>query len=324
MGVMNRNTESPRPSHPIQVAARRSGLSADVIRVWERRYGAVDPERTSTNRRLYTDEDIEKLLLLGRVTKAGRRIGDVAALTLEQLRSMVSEDRSAAARVGTSSVGKTDSGTEHRHLARCLDALQALDAEGLEAALADASIALPGPALVERLLGPFMKTVGDQWQTGEMRVAHEHVATAIVRSFLGAARNTAAPSPTAPELIVATPAGQSHELGALSVSIAASADGWRVTYLGADLPAEDVAAVARTKNAKAVALSIVYPADDPRLRGELRKLRARLDGETALIVGGPSAGAYLDVLEEIGAIVVPNIETLRSELQSVRYGSASD
>ena len=66
--------------HPIQIVARRTGLTPDVIRVWERRYEAVLPRRTSTNRRLYSDRDVERLQLLRRATLAGRRIGDVARL----------------------------------------------------------------------------------------------------------------------------------------------------------------------------------------------------------------------------------------------------
>ena len=75
-----------RPNrHPIQVVSRRTGLSQDVIRVWERRYHAVSPERSPTNRRLYSDEDIQRLALLRRATKGGRRIGDVAGLSDEQV-----------------------------------------------------------------------------------------------------------------------------------------------------------------------------------------------------------------------------------------------
>ena len=72
----------------MKLVARRTGLSAHVIRVWERRYGAVTPVRTGTNRRLYTEEDIERLSLLRRLTEAGHNIGNVAALPLPRLREL--------------------------------------------------------------------------------------------------------------------------------------------------------------------------------------------------------------------------------------------
>jgi methanogenic corrinoid protein MtbC1 len=315
----------PSPTlHPIQVAARRSGLTADVIRAWERRYGAVRPTRTETNRRLYSDEDVERLLLLHKVTRAGRRIGDVATLSLEDLRSMVAADQEAWAQVGPAA-GRPPRGTDAAlHLAACLEAVRELDAEALEAALRRAAVDLSVPVLTEQVLVPLMQTIGDQWHQGSLRVAHEHMATALVRSFLGTLRN-GQPEATegCPEIIVATPAGQRHELGALMAAVAASSDGWRVTYLGADLPAEDIAAATARRAPRAVGLSVVYPADDPRLAGELRRLREALGDRVTLLVGGASAEAYAETLRDIGARLVPDMMTLREELRTLRQAQPS-
>jgi methanogenic corrinoid protein MtbC1 len=304
--------------HPIQVAARRSGLSADVIRVWERRYGAVEPRRSGTNRRLYSDEDVERLLLLGQVTRAGRRIGDVAGLTLKALKNMAEEDRRAAGRAGPLRSAKSRSQPARRHLEACLEAIDRMDGVALDGALANASVDLSVPILMEQLLMPLMNEIGERWHDGTSRVAHEHLATAQVRSFMGALRS-AGPSPEgAPEIIVATPAGTRHEIGALMVAVLAASDGWRVTYLGPDLPAEDITAAARRKGARAVALSIVYPTDDPQLGPELKRLGGQLGTDVSLLVGGASANAYREVLDEIGAVVTPDVTSLRAELQRLR------
>jgi len=308
------------PRHPIQVAARRSGLTADVIRAWERRYRAVTPGRSSTNRRLYSDDDVERLLLLGQVTRGGRRIGDVAELSTVELRAVVAADREAAVRVGASPQ-TGGSSPAAPHLAACLDAIRGLDGAGLEAALARASIELPTPALLERLLLPLVKEVGDRWRDGSLRVAHEHLATAMIRSLLGAQWKGASPDESAPEIVVATPAGQRHELGGLMVSLLAASDGWGVTYLGPDLPAEDIAAAALRRKARAVALSIVYPGDDPRLVAELRLLGARLGGAVTLLAGGSAAEAYREVLREVGARLLPDLVSLREELRRMRIGA---
>ena len=89
---------SKKPRHLIQVVGRRTGISSDVIRAWERRYGAVISQRTDTNRRLYTDDDIEKLTLLKRAINAGRRIGDIANLSYDDLFELVMGDESNSAR----------------------------------------------------------------------------------------------------------------------------------------------------------------------------------------------------------------------------------
>lgn len=317
---MGDSVTASKPQHPIQVAARRSGLTPDVIRAWERRYRAVRPGRSDTNRRLYSDQDVERLLLLGQVTRAGRRIGDVAGLSLDSLRAMVADDREAKTRLGASLPREGKGSPAARHLEACLDAIQRLDAAALETALARASIDLPGPALLERLLLPLLHEVGQRWRDGSLRVAHEHMATAIVRSFLGTQESGAAGGESAPEIVVATPAGQRHELGGLVVSATAASEGWRVTYLGPDLPAEEIAATALQREARAVALSIVYPADDPLLARELKTLRTRLGEAIALIVGGAAASAYREHLRDIGARLLSDLSALREELQLLRAG----
>ena len=115
-----------------------------------------------------------------------------------------------------------------------------------------------------------------------------------------------------------TPARQLHELGALIAAASAAADGWQVTYLGADLPAEEIAAAAAQIGAKAVVLGIVYPPDDALLPDEIRLLRRRLPRTTELIVGGRAAAAYSDALEETGARRVESLRELREELDLLR------
>jgi hypothetical protein len=111
----------------------------------------------------------------------------------------------------------------------------------------------------------------------------------MVRSVLGALRVAQTPEPGAPELIVTTPSGQAHELGALMAASMASSQGWKVTYLGPNLPAEEIVAAAGRRGARAVALSVVFPADDARLYDELRRLR-RLRRPGPCRPGDPSRG----------------------------------
>ena len=86
-----------RKRHPIRVVARRTGLSPELLRVWEKRYGAVEPGRTKTGRRVYSDKDIERLSLIRKVTLSGRRVGEVSALPIEALEALSHEDEKSAA-----------------------------------------------------------------------------------------------------------------------------------------------------------------------------------------------------------------------------------
>jgi methylmalonyl-CoA mutase cobalamin-binding subunit len=102
------------------------------------------------------------------------------------------------------------------------------------------------------------------------------------------------------------------------VASTASADGWDITYLGANLPVEEIAAAVQQQSAKVVALSLVYPADDPRIRQELVALRRYVGPDVELLIGGSGSPGYMDVLEDIGAVYLDNLTQLRTHLESLR------
>lgn len=203
-------------------------------------------------------------------------------------------------------------------LEECVAAVKSLDAHALEDALRRAATTLGTMGLLQRVVAPLTQTVGDLWREGTLSSAHEHFASAAIRVFLGNIAKPFGAMDNAPVLVVATPAGQVHELGALLVGATAANLGWQVTYLGASLPAAEIAGAARQRHARAVALSLVYPEDDPRLEAELTTLRESLPRDVQLLVGGRATAAYLNVLENIGAIPVENLAQLGSTLDNLR------
>jgi DNA-binding transcriptional MerR regulator/methylmalonyl-CoA mutase cobalamin-binding subunit len=299
------------PRHPIRVVARRTGLKPDLIRAWERRYGAVAPGRSATHRRFYSEAEVERLSLLSQAVRAGHTISQVAQLPNEELEELVAHDTVARAPVTSGPICRTDA-----LLAGCLAAVQRLDARDLEAQIQRASVELSVPDLLDNLLAPLMERIGEQWKQGSLRPFHEHMASAVVRSFLGAVLGEV--SCLAPVFLAATPARQRHELGALLATAAAAAEGWQVLYLGPDLPPEEIAAAALHQDARVVALSLVYPPDDALLREELRRLRRLLGSGIEVIAGGRAAAAYADVLREIGALRLDDLRALRHHLEEVR------
>ena len=113
-----------------------------------------------------------------------------------------------------------------------------------------------------------------RWREGRLGIAHEHLATAAVREVLGWVRESSETVGAAPALVVATPPNQMHEGGALMVAAAAAAEGWRVTYLGAEPAGPEIAAAAVRTGARAVALSLIHPDNDPAWAATLRRCGA--------------------------------------------------
>jgi methylmalonyl-CoA mutase cobalamin-binding subunit len=192
-------------------------------------------------------------------------------------------------------------------------------AETVAATASHAAYELGIQGLLQRVIAPLMQALGDLWRAGSIMAAHEHFATAVIRTFLGNATKPVAAAAAGPILLVGTPAGQTNELGALLAGASAANLGWRVIYLGASLPAAEIAGLARQHQACAVALSLVYPEDDPLPAGELKKLHSLLPSEVSLIVGGRAMPAYRSTLHEIGAISVEDLAGFCAVLDGLRH-----
>ncbi len=301
------------PRHPVRVVANRSGLSPHVLRAWERRYGVVVPTRSEGGQRLYSDEDLERLTLLHGLTADGAAISQVARLPLAELR------RLALARPAHEAA--TDGEDLAAARTAALEAAQALDAARLRRMLERGAVVLGVPTLLEEVVGPLLVQIGELWHAGRMTIAQEHFATAVVRRMLGWIFEMAQPDTSAPVLLSATPEGQIHEGGALLAAATAAGAGWRVIYLGAALPAAEIARAAAGTAARVVALSLVYPAALPETAREIRALRAALPAGTILLVGGSAAPGYAEEIAEAGGQVIADLPGLRAALHTLRNGA---
>lgn len=283
--------------HTIRIAAKRSGLSPHVIRVWEKRYDAVSPNRTDTNRRRYSDAEIERLTLLRLATEAGHTISSVAQAPTDKLRTLLTDAPAA----NPLPVRKTTTGTESpAEIESALAATRELNAQELEAILGRAALRYGQHGLLENVVARLAALVGERWRAGDLTAAHEHFASAVIRNYLMRNARPYAQNGNSPLVVVATPAGQLHELGAVMAAAAANDLGWQVIYLGTSLPAAEIAGAALQNRARVVALSLVFPGDDPSMPLELENLRKLLPAKTQLVVGGRAAESYAPTLTHLG------------------------
>lgn len=298
-------------TQPIQKVARLTGLNPHVIRMWEKRYQAVTPERTQTNRRAYTDEDIERLQLLGYLTREGHRIGQVARISLHELKELVKslEGEKRAERKGES---------EPEDLLRaCLDAAAQLDAPGLDLLLAKATIYMNPLVIIETLVVPFIDEVSARVRQGKLRLVHERFTHACLRPFLVNFMKSYEVLPHAPRLISTCPAGQHQEFGALYAVSAAAATGWNATYLGPNLPAEEIAAAAHQLDARLVILNLNQPWNDPRIHSDLQNLRKLLGQEVKILAVGSGVVPYGAALEKVDAATSDSFPALLETLEAL-------
>ncbi|MEM7402048.1 MAG: MerR family transcriptional regulator [Pseudomonadota bacterium] len=317
--MASKQTSVANNEHPIQVVSRRTGLTADVIRVWERRYGVVSPKRASNSRRLYSDEDVEKLIMLRRATSAGRRIGDVASLSINKLRELVDNDETAAARIPIAKIEQRPStGSVMEYFDDCLDAVQRFNSQDIYHSLSDASKSLGIIFLLEDLLRPLVSHIQDECRRGALRDAHYAIAIYSIRGFLS---NLVMNEPIVEseyKLICASPAGPVSDIAALRLAAASKSNGWHAIFLGMYGTVDEVIYAQQKSNAQLIAIGITRPADDPLLANQLRRLRKQLDQNIEIAVTGSGAAAYFDVLQEIQANFIQTISELYLLLDRVK------
>lgn len=304
----------PIPRHSIGVVERRTGLPAHTIRAWERRYGAVEPERSDGGHRLYSEEEIRRLSLLGELTAAGHRIGRIASLDTDRLRALARPEGDEEAPGATAAARP---GRGEASVGELLEAVRSFDGDRLEEAFRRAALTMSAHGLIEEVVAPLLVRVGEAWERGEISPAQEHLASGVVMRTLGWLLESCERTGDAPRAVVATPAGQVHNLGALLAASTAAASGWRVTYLGGDLPADEIARTAREVGARAVALSVVHP-ETSELAEELDRLRAGVSEGVALLVGGRAAEARSAAVEAAGGRLLRDYAELRRALEELR------
>jgi MerR family transcriptional regulator, light-induced transcriptional regulator len=322
------SVETREPQYPMRVVARRTGLNPSLLRAWERRYTAVSPGRSEGGQRLYSEEDIRRLALLREAVELGHNISQVADLSAEALTALVrrAADPSlpaglpAATRPPTGAVSPprpstAGLGTEAAFLERALNAVKSMDTKGLESVLNRGSMALGPAALVDGVLLPLLSQIGVLWRQGEMSPAAEHMATGVLRRFLDWLLEALGTHEPGPLMIVGTPAGHHHEFGAMLAAVVSAAEGWHILSVGTDLPADEIAAVARAKGASAIALSALHPSDDPQLLPEMARLRGAVTGDVRILLGGPAALSVRTELEALGVEVLSDLNALRQRVR---------
>ena len=299
-------------SHPIQVAARYTGLNSDLIRAWEKRYDVVQPTRSSSGRRLYSNQDIQRLSLLRQVTQFGRRIGEVAYLPTEKLAELVKRDEAALAQRSNDRQARLNTGSVMELFDQCLTAVVRLDTAHLQTTLENAARELSIMFLLEDLISPLLHHIEEECRQGEMHNCHQRLATEVLRGFLTAlaTHNEA----TQNNFIVCSMQADPM-LTALRTAVIVNTYGWHPVYLGENAPGSEIADAGRVAAARAAIVSFDDADADALIPNEMRRLASLLPDPVHLIIHAPDSSAYASVLSEEHATHTHSFGELRLEFE---------
>jgi MerR family transcriptional regulator, light-induced transcriptional regulator len=258
--------------------ARRTGVSADGLRAWEKRYGLLQPSRSDGGYRLYSPADEERVRAMVRQLEAGVPAAEAARLVLEEGEVEEARDFSGAA-------------------ADLRGALDGFDDGRAQAALDALLTGYSFETIAREVLLPYLRGVGDRWEWGETSVAQEHFASIVLRGrLLALARGWDRGG--GPRALLACAPGELHELGLILFGLALRGQGWRITYLGADTPLETLAGATRALSPDAVVIAALAPERLQQIPSEL----AELARETRLFLAG--SGARPELAEATGSALL--------------------
>ncbi len=229
-----------------------ANVSDHCLRAWERRHNIVLPERSESGRRLYSNDDVEKLKIVSRLIKKGHSIGDLAKLAIAELKSLEKQ-------LVPSPPEYSD---PYLYFSRLKIALKSMDHESIDREILKARINLPLHSFILNCIGPFLHEVGRSVSTERLDIAQEHLLSAIIRNHLGELLSLVQKTfswrlterDEHPRFIFATPEGDMHEFGILMAALLAGSRGFKFQYLGPNMPAENLASTANREKVDIIVL----------------------------------------------------------------------
>lgn len=267
------------PCFNIAAVERDTGLSKDVLRMWERRYGFPVPERDANGERLYPAMQVERLRLIKRLIDQGHRPGRLIAASPEEL-SALSPRRSPA--------GETASPAVSADLADVLELIRQHDSAGYQQAMHQRLARQGLQGFVQYTVAPLVQLVGEAWQKGQIEVFEEHWFTELTKRLLRQVISNLPPG-REPRVLLTSVPDEQHVLGLLMVEALLALEGATCIPLGTQMPLLDIARAAGAHRADIVALSFSSAFPQRQIFPLLDQLRLSLPASIALWGGGSGA-----------------------------------
>lgn len=306
--------------YKIGTLAKKSGYSPNLLRVWEKRYGFLQPSRGSGGQRLYPEEDLNLLLVIRSELEKGRSIGELALLGRAQLLQAVGVPAGGRAAARRLQSGSPEQGEYGGFVDPIVEAAAALNLTGLTAGLDAAFSRLSPDVVVHKVIAAAMERIGGEWLQGRVNVAGEHMVSSLVeyrlRNLLEASGRGVGASPIQSPVICACFPGEEHRIGMLSVAYCLARQGLPVLYLGASLPFAALETSINQVGAGSVWLSVT---GTEIFQSNRRQFRTLLAGYPAVrfFLGGQAVTGEDEQLSKQGCHVCPYPCSLPDDILSL-------
>jgi len=300
--------ESSGAALNISAVERETGLSKDVLRIWERRYGFPHPDRDDNAERQYAADEVAKLRAIKRLMDTGLRPGKLIRQSLDEL-NVLAEQRVHPRRDAIAPAIERD----------VLTLLKAHDVAGLHGTLTNLLLRHGVQRFVVETVAPLNRAVGEAWMRGELQVFEEHLYTEQLQAALRSAISAFPRQSGPPRILLTTVPGEQHGIGLLMVDALVSPEGAQCISLGTQTPFEDIRRATLAHKAHVVALSFSMAFPLRQIGDALASLRRALPSAVALWAGGEVTRRLRKSLP--GVQVLPEITDALTALKTWRAES---
>jgi DNA-binding transcriptional MerR regulator len=266
----------PIPCVSISAVERDTGLSKDILRAWERRYGFPNPSRDSNGERVYSADQLEKLRVIRRLIDSGLRPGNIVSEPLDALNARIQA-------LPSSTLRKEGELTAADEALRLLKSHQLAELRQL---LSHSLMRLGLQQFVLEVVAPLNELVGNAWIEGRIEIFEEHLYAEQIQQLLRHAIGTMSDARLGPRILLTTFPGEQHKLGLLMAEACLCVEGAQCISLGVQTPVWDIVRAARAHRADIVALSCSTVTPVSVVCASLADLRGELDADIELWCGG--------------------------------------
>lgn len=270
----------------IGALSRATRIPVETLRTWERRYGSPVPIRKPSGHRVYQASAVEHLRRVSRLLEEGHRPGEVLGLSPRELDALLSLTQRGNPALPSGPDTLTPPADVIRALLR---ATHELDREALLHELGSAWVRLGPARFLDEVAGAFMVEVGRGWHGGTLEVGHEHFASACLSDFLRGAREPFDRGARGARVVAAMLPGELHEGGLLIASTVLAIRGYRVLYLGASTPIDQIVSASTGSHARSVAISVSSAMPRANSAKAIARLRRALPARVQIWTGGAGA-----------------------------------
>ncbi len=284
--------------YSIKELEQLSGIKAHTIRIWEKRHKIIEPSRTATNIRYYSDLDLKKIINVSLLNTYGIKISKIADMSLDDMNRKVLEISEL----------QNDKGV---HIDQMVIAMIDMEEELFEKILNNLILRFGFEQTITEIIYPFLEKIGILWQTQNITPAHEHFISNLIRQkIVVAIDGLPIPPKTQKKILLFLPEGEMHELGLLFYHFLIRKAGYRTYSLGQNVPHEDLVSVYKVHQPDFMLTSITSTPPDP-IEKYLERL-ANEFGQTKILASGYQ-------VQKFNGSKLANVQTFSTALELSKY-----